>query len=72
MSQSINNLIRKLEALPPSASLEWHNGQLWIKFSPTRYQRLVDFVRVKSGPTISPLREAINQTYPLSIKSNLP
>ena len=57
MSQSINNLIRKLEPLPPSASLEWHNGQLWIKFNATRYQRLVDFVRVKSGPIITPMSD---------------
>lgn len=67
MSQSINNLIRKLEALSPNACLERHNGIVWVKLREGRYQRLDDFA-VKATTTISPLREAINQTYPLSIE----
>lgn len=58
MSQSINNLIRKLEALPPSAILERHNGIVWVKLGEGRYRRLDDFA-VKATTIISPIREAI-------------
>lgn len=56
MSQSINNLIRKLEALPPSAVLERHNGIVWVKLGEARYQRLDDFA-LKAPVVISPIKD---------------
>lgn len=39
----VTELIVKLHKLPPSATIELHNGQPWIKLSDGCYRRLVDY-----------------------------
>lgn len=39
----ITELIVKLNKLPPTATIELHDGQPWVKIADGQYRRLVDY-----------------------------
>lgn len=39
----VTELIVKLNRLPPSATIELHNGQPWVRIADGQYRRLVDY-----------------------------
>lgn len=48
----LTELIAKLQRLPPSATVELHNGKAWVKCGETSYRPLDEYAR---EPQASPL-----------------
>lgn len=39
----VTELIVKLNRLPPTATIELHDGQPWVRIADGQYRRLVDY-----------------------------